>query len=98
MGFVSRHARTGGEEKKGGGKKFRSIRLYSLNSLNSLTYHMHSRKIEEHKTSVCFIIRAVCYSITDYYLLRTKSSRAENQQNFPSHSSKSSHEQREYLT
>lgn len=38
MGFVSRHARTGGEEKKGGGggKKFRSIRLYSFNSLTQL--------------------------------------------------------------
>lgn len=36
MGFVSRHARAGGEEKKGGGKKFRSIRLYSFNSLTQL--------------------------------------------------------------
>lgn len=64
MGFVSRHARAGGEEKKGGaGRSFDRS-----DCTHSLTYHMHSRKIEEHKTSVCH--RAVCCYTTNYYLLK----------------------------
>lgn len=64
MGFVSRHARTGGEEEKkgGAGRSFdRSDCTHSLNS--TLVIKFCLRKIEEHKTSVCH--GAVCCSITD---------------------------------
>lgn len=60
MGFVSRHARTGGEEKKrGAGRSF--DRSDSTHLLTQLWLLMLSRKIEDYKTSVCHGIIMLFY-------------------------------------
>lgn len=88
MGFVSRHARTGEEKKGGGGRSFdRSDCTHSLTQLWSLNVVKKDRGAQNFRVLEYY---AVLLLTTNYY----ESNPPDNEQNF--HSSKPSHEQREY--